>query len=68
MPPGALLTFTEYPDGGKLERGPATSGEMLREAMGPPVAFLFLGFCSASAYGNRCGCGGARGRPCSPWP
>jgi len=44
MPPGALLTFTEYPDGGKLERGPATFGEMLREAMGPPVSFLFLGF------------------------
>ena len=44
MPPGARLTFTEYPDGGKLDRGPATSGEMLREAMNAPVAFVFLGF------------------------
>jgi hypothetical protein len=42
MPPGALLTFTEFPDGGKLERLPATSSEMLREAIGPPIAFLFL--------------------------
>jgi hypothetical protein len=44
MPPGALLTYTEYPDGCKLERLPATSAEMLREAMGPPVVFLLLGF------------------------
>jgi hypothetical protein len=44
MPPDALLTYTEYSDGCKLERLPATFSELLREAMGPPVAFLFLVF------------------------
>jgi hypothetical protein len=44
MPPDALLMYTEYSDGCKLERLPATFGEMFREALGPPVTFLFLGF------------------------
>jgi hypothetical protein len=51
MPPDALLTYTEYPDGCKLERLPATSAEMLREAMGPPVTFLFLGFLLSMGVG-----------------
>jgi hypothetical protein len=49
MPPDALLKFIEYPDGGKLERGPATSSELLREAMGPPFAVLLLGGLAAVA-------------------
>jgi hypothetical protein len=42
MPAGARLMFTEYPDGGKLTRGPPRPAELLREAVAPVVAVGLL--------------------------
>jgi hypothetical protein len=42
MPAGARLTFTEYPDGGKLTRDGPRPAELLREAVAPVFAIALL--------------------------
>lgn len=42
MPAESRLVFTPYPDGGKLERAPATMPELLREALMPTIIILPL--------------------------